>query len=132
MSTEVVAELLRDGGIEVREIADHDEVVSALQQSDADRPRQLWTFYTDIESSSAPSLTIGLNGEIGALEYWDGQCSHLPAEGSNPEAADYWWGGHHSPVDPHAELPAPEALRALREFLRTHRMPACVDWELND
>lgn len=118
------AELLDDGGMILSEVTDVDEVIALLQKANHDRPRQLWEFYTDGVSVHAPSLGVGLDGERGVL-FWPG---YRPADGSNREPVDYWWAGHHSPIEAGHEVSARQVFNALREFLTTGKRPTCIEW----
>ncbi|MEU6129382.1 Imm1 family immunity protein [Saccharopolyspora sp. NPDC047091] len=122
-------ELLEDGGTQVSDLEETpEEVAEVLRRADHERTQQMWSFYTDIDNTTAPTLKVGLNGERGALIYWDGKTAHLPADGSNPEPADYWWADHHAPFPRFSEIPAEAALQVTREFLRTGQRPTCIEW----
>ena len=122
-------ELLEDGGTQVSDLEETpDEVIAALQRAAVEQPRQLWRFYADISDRSAPTLTIGLRDDRGALSFYDGRISYRPAVGLNAEPEDYWWAGHYSPAAEYSEIPVDDALLAVREFLNRCIQPTSVDW----
>lgn len=128
MNEAVASELLTDGGIDVRDLPDGFDVIGTLRQANAQRPKQAWTFYLDVEDRRAPTLSVGIDGTRGVLTWWDGSTSWRPAHGANTEPVDYWRAGHHSQVRAGHEIPADDVLSALREFLATRNRPACVEW----
>jgi hypothetical protein len=78
----------------------------------------------------APTLAVGIRGEIGALTWYQGNEGFVPADGSNQEDVDYWmWSGHEAPMPPQSEVPISVVYAALEELVRTHERPTCVDWQ---
>lgn len=120
-----IAELLnRNGGMELSEITNIDDVIDFLQKLNAESPQQCWSF-----SGESSALDVGLNGERGALTWWDGATEYKPADGSNAKPVDYWLAGQdHGAFGVGHEISAQRVLGALREFLTTGERPTSVEW----
>lgn len=128
MTASPIPTLLADGGIDLNDGADPDDVIRYLEQTNTELPRQAWGFHVEISKRGAPVLRAGLNEDRGALTWWDGRTAYHPAHGSNTEDVDYWVAGHHTPFPSGVEVPAPDVMAAVREFLTTGQRPTCVEW----
>lgn len=120
--------LMDDGGMELSEITDVEQVITQVQQVNSERPRSAWSFYVDLSDPRSPHLVVGLNGDRGVSTFWDGQRSYVPRDGANSEPVDYWLGGHHSQLGEGVEITAEQVLATVREFARTGQRPTCIEW----
>ncbi|MFC5054314.1 Imm1 family immunity protein [Saccharothrix xinjiangensis] len=81
----------------------------------------------------APTLAVGMRGDIGALEWIDfdsgGTGRFVPVDGLNQDWAEYSvQGGHDQGMPPGAELPLNRVFTAVEEFARTGQRPTSVHW----
>ncbi|HEX3784232.1 MAG TPA: Imm1 family immunity protein [Pseudonocardiaceae bacterium] len=109
-----------------------DVVIQLLSEHDRRRANPAaglcWWFQSS-ESADGPTLLVGVRGEVGALEWFDGAEAAAPVAGTNATRVDYFtrW-GHHNDLPPGVELPIERIYAALSEFMTTEQRPACVVW----
>lgn len=83
----------------------------------------------DLTSTEQSMLTFGVNGEVGILEWQEGDSSFTPVGGANAERLSYWLAGfHESEVERYTEVPVELVYAAVAEYLRTRSRPGCVEW----
>jgi len=129
VTTPTPAEQLAEGGADVRWLSDQFDLIGELRKANQDQPGQAWTFVLDSTDRRAPTLTVGLNGTMGFITWWDGRLRmHPQATQTTGEMVDYWRGGHHFQIDAGTEVPAEYVFAAVAEFVATHVRPHCIQW----
>ncbi|MDR7301004.1 Imm1 family immunity protein [Haloactinomyces albus] len=126
--------LLHTNGIDLSRLPDSIDLAALIRQAQQDP--QLGSTCSWVLSFSqegvpwymTPALLVGVRGDVGAVA-WSDEPPMVPTNGTNPEPVDYWLGGlHHTPMEPHTEIPIEQALAAVDEFVRTGQRPTCVEW----
>ncbi|MCP2254321.1 Immunity protein Imm1 [Prauserella aidingensis] len=86
---------------------------------------------TDVRHEDHVELEFGVSTAPGvaALTFGQRDGQYVPAGGTNEDEVDYQLAGlHPSYLPPGAEVPLPDMLTALEEFLRTHQRPTSITW----
>ncbi|GAA2969401.1 Imm1 family immunity protein [Actinokineospora diospyrosa] len=125
-------DLLRHAWLHVDQLPAHFDLVAALREVKFDIP-SVWviaTGSTDFTSGEHAELGVGVNGDIGALDWIAGEQRLVPLVGTNAGWKTYYLAGlDETPVPPHAEVPIEVAYQALAEFLTTRARPTCIEWQ---
>jgi hypothetical protein len=130
MTASAPSDLLAEGGADLRTLPSDLDLVGLLRTANAERPKQAWTFYLDPSDRSAPTLTVGLNGRVGFVQWWNGKKTVRPSMVTTTGSyVDYWNGGHHFQCDAGEEVPAEYVFAVVAEFVATHRRPMCLRWQ---
>jgi Immunity protein Imm1 len=130
MMTSAPVDLLGEGGADLRDLPADLDLIGLLRAADRDHPcGQSWTFYLDASDHRAPTLSVGLRGQLGTLSWWDGTTqfvSTMVVQTGNH--IDYVNGGFHHQVDAGEEIPSDYVFAALAEFVATRTRPTCIRW----
>ena len=111
---------------------DADQVIDQLAEHNRRRERAeagLCWWLQCRPGDEAPALLVGVRGEVGALQWFEGAQTQAPQQGANGDRVDYFtrW-GHHNSVPPHVEVPLETVHAAVRELAATGERPTCVQW----
>ena len=118
--------------------ATEQELVKALEDMDArfaeeDEPRLAVLFF-EPEKKETPRLSIGLGAPECTLAFDTGDLSDIGAYSKGPREGDttevgYAYGDGYSEFYASTLVPKQTAFAAAREFFRTGRRPATVQWQ---
>lgn len=127
--TAISPDLLTEGGADLRTLAPDTDLIGLLRAANVDQAQQAWTFYLDPSNRRAPSLTVGLNGRVGFVRWWNGEVTVRPSMAKlTGTYVDYWSAGHHFQCDAGEEVPAEYVFAAVAEFVATRQRPTCMGW----
>ncbi|MCP2097166.1 Immunity protein Imm1 [Actinosynnema pretiosum] len=74
-------------------------------------------------------LTVGVRGDVGALDWFGVEGTELPVGGLNPVGRDYFTvTGTHNAMPAGSELPFDLVVEVVEEFVATGERPTRVRW----
>jgi hypothetical protein len=118
----------------VDRIPDGVDLAAALREFNSRELEVPWMwslgYDIDVRDPKWAALMFGVRGEVGAL-YWAANAGTLvPVIGTNDEKVMYKMGGFYDSYVPvGSEVPVEKVYEVLSEFLVTHRLPECIEWQ---
>lgn len=117
------------GEFHLVEVSTVEELDAALDKADADaraasKPMAV-SLYLDSEGPDGHAMTLGVGRDFSCLTY---DASYVAGDLDNGQPTAWWFGPTWAYTDPGRGIPSEIAREAAREYVRTGRRPANVEW----